>query len=254
MTSHHREWFLNSRDKDGNTTPENCIIPHSTMVNGHLRSVHLKSFTMPYMVHNITSAKGNNTITIGDNLGADTTVTIPDGYYTFTHLMNTLNALIITAFPVGLLTAASFVFDGNNYNVDFTASGTLFQLKTTTLATQLGFDSTQLDTNQADGSTITGSSHPDLLETQNIYVIMPGISNSHYPTHDIRSETLACIPVSVAFGNTITYSPVNFQEKLLHRQLNNFHIRLVDDTGTELVNHGFHWNMVLVCHYVNTHF
>lgn len=248
--SRRDSWLLSSRHRMPNSTPENCHIDVKEQMQGYLRSVHIKSFTMPWQVYNITAARGNNTFTITDVAGADeVTVTLSDGHYSYTRLASQLQSLFTaTIGSFTNLTAITFTYDSGTNFYTVTGTGGTWHIDASVLGNQMGFANSQFDVTTASATGITSTSPAQLLSTSAIYITMEGVTNTKMAVNDGRSHTVARIPVDVGFNELLVWQNSDLRFAQFPRDwYGDFHFKLWDDRGILLVNHNNDWEMDMVC-------
>lgn len=246
-----------------NTTSSlNITLPEKI---NEVRSIHVRNVELPISIYNISSSLGNNTFSVTNNSNnAVTRIIIPDGQYTYTSLVLTLQSYLPSGitFTINSNTNVASFSVGNTYN--FTFNFAIDSIGATDknnfrdkLGWLLGFRGISYTVSQ--NTSITGDSQVNLDGLKYVYLVVDEFAKGKhtsfmsYNANTISTKNILC-KISLdksQYGNVIIASESNgllvgtrrvYGNKIDIHRLN---IRLIDARGinVNLNGHDFSFSL-----------
>jgi hypothetical protein len=220
---------IDSKDRDtsqSNSTADFVVRMESS--NGDIDILQLTQVNIPLTYDTVSAANGNNDFTI-----AGGPITIPEGYYTISDLINELNSL--TA-------GYTWTFE-NNHRVKVTAAGA-FAFVPGNASILLGFDPS---------GTYTGATSyeadwpPDLIENFDYLTLHSDVLTrrtvDHFYHSDNRGALMAKIPlVKTSYGEILSWEPESelyYQFEHSRPRYADFYLKNKNGDKVDLNNHTF---------------
>ncbi len=239
---------------------------------GKLKSVGLNTFTMPNHIYNVSDAvhprKGPmNTVVILTQASSLIVGTVPPGWYTISTLLDSLNVggttvwtglqgdntITFSQDAVSKIVSCTIAGTGDDAGTGFVLQSNSF-LDGGVIRTARQWVPHLLGFHGANGlyaTTQVAVRLPNLIPFQHLYVCYNNLRTSLVVSQENAGNmryALACIPISVPFGELIVYenhTPTLFNTSDGTELLNNIELSLLDDEGCLLQSNNAKWEATL---------
>ena len=218
-------------------------------------TLEVQSANIWYTTPNISIAKNNNTFSFQDELGANHTVTFPNGLYDLTQLQTTLVNLL-NNIPTPSAGDQYFTFSPNNATqkvlVTYEQANTQIFWTTSTIRSILGFNAVDAGIQPA-GTTLSGQNVAAFNTLTSFLIHAQNLINVGLPVNNTYNQVIANVFVNVLPGSLINYTPENppkvVSNELIGALRSNITFSLTDQDNVNVDTNGEYWSFTIVIRY-----
>jgi uncharacterized protein with FMN-binding domain len=222
--------------------------PHSHFLIG------VNAFTMPYTWYGISARKGNNSFKISTNNGIETstlTITVDDGNYTASTLMDAINTQFTVGYASLNLTSLYIAYyqNQNKFYINASPSMQSITFSEINMFREIGFESSS----SVVYSNVGTCNFPKMFNFAGDAVVYIRLVSKSIQNSNSRNVygILCCVDNEYMPGEYIYYRPSEIQYFKLDSSVDTLHIQLLDENMNDIgtLNGSASWRLTLSLHY-----